>query len=517
MLSLRSHLCGQWVSGSGAPQILVDPATEAPVAEVCSDGLPLEQGLDFARREGGQALRALDLAGRGKLCDAAARLLHQHRDELLELGMANGGNTRSDAKFDVDGAAATFAHYASLGAALGERRLLEDGESVQLGRSPRYAGRHLWLPRRGVALHVNAFNFPAWGLAEKAATAWLAGMPVVSKPATATALVAHRMAEVLAPALPPGVLSFVCGSAHALPGLLRDQDVIAFTGSSGTAARLRALPRVADASVRLNVEADSLNAAVLGPDVLPGSETYELAVRDIVREMTQKTGQKCTAVRRIFASSALAATLGEELVARLRDVVVGDPRDERVKMGPLASAAQLAEVRAGTARLATEARRLLGDEALVPVGGVPGRGYFVAPSLFASAAAGAAVAHELEVFGPVATLFEAPDDPEAVAELVARGRGALVCALYTDDRRFAASFIGAAGPYHGRIAWGSTKVAAQAPGPGMVMPELVHGGPGRAGGGEELGGVRGLAAYSQRLAIQGDRALLDALVAPKGG
>ncbi len=511
MQALSSFIAGSWQTGKGEGTSLFNPATEEPIARASSDGLDLAGALDFARDRGGPALRALSFAERGKLLGEMARRIHEHRDALIELSMKNGGNTRSDAKFDVDGAMGTLAHYAELGAELGAARILADGEAVQLGRSPRLAGRHVLVPRPGVALLVNAFNFPAWGLGEKAACALLAGVPVVVKPATSTAWVAHKIVEIVADALPAGALSLVCGSAHELPGLLGPGDAIAFTGSSDTALRLRALPRVQTAAVRLNVEADSLNSAIVGADVEPGSDTYELFVADVVREVRQKTGQKCTAVRRIFAPEALVERVRDDLADRLRAVTPGDPFAEGVHMGPLASAQQKRDVSAGMARLGEHARMVCGGEP-APIGVPAGKGYFVAATLLEATDPGAAVLHELEVFGPVATLIAAPDDPAELCALVARGGGGLVCSAYSDDRKTAAALVAGLAPHHGRIVLGSQKIAGQAVGPGTVLPQLIHGGPGRAGGGEELGGPRGLAFYSQRTALQGDRALLDAIV-----
>ena len=513
MQLMKSYLAGSWHAGNGDGATLYNPSTEEPIAKASSEGLDLAGALAFAREKGRAALAALSFSERGKLLAEMARRLHQHRDELIELAMKNGGNTRSDGKFDIDGASGTLAHYAELGASLGDARILADGDAIQLGRSPRLAGRHVYLPRPGVALQINAFNFPAWGFGEKAACALLAGMPVVCKPATSTAVVAHRIVEIVADALPPGALTLVCGSAHELPALLGAGDAIAFTGSSDTAARLRALPNVQSAAVRLNVEADSLNSAILGADVEAGSDTYQLFVSDVVREIRQKTGQKCTAVRRIFVTEAIRERVKDDLAERLREVAAGDPFAEGVQMGPLATAQQHRDVIAGIGRLGERARTIVGG-AVKPIGVPEGKGFFVAATLLEADDAGAAVIHELEVFGPVATLMASPDDPAELCRLVARAGGCLVSSVYTDDRKLAAALVVGLAPHHGRLVLGSQKIAGQAVGPGTVMPQLVHGGPGRAGGGEELGGVRGLAFYSQRTALQGDRALLDAILKP---
>jgi oxepin-CoA hydrolase/3-oxo-5,6-dehydrosuberyl-CoA semialdehyde dehydrogenase len=514
MLTLRSYVGGRWTEGGGTPQTLVNPATEEPLAAASSEGVDLAAALDHARTRGGPALRGLSFADRGALLGTIAKAIQAHRDELLELAVANGGNTRSDAKFDVEGAVATLSAYAELGASLGAARFLVDGEGVQLGRSPRFHGQHVLVPRAGVAVHVNAFNFPAWGFAEKAATALLAGMPVVSKPATSSAMVAHRIMEIVVDAkvLPEGALSLLVGSPRELPALLGAQDVLAFTGSGDTGARLRALPNVIRESVRLNVEADSLNAAVLGPEVEQGSDMYELFLKDVQRDITQKAGQKCTAIRRVLVPAAVADAVRDGLVELLGAVRVGNPARDDVRMGPLATAAQLADAREGVARLAAEGKLAFGSAA--PVGD---KGFFLSPVLaeFAAGAAAAAV-HDREVFGPVASLLPYSGEAAEAAAIVARGNGGLVSSLYSDDAAWLEKAVFGIAPHHGRIFLGHPKIELS-PGPGTVLPQLVHGGPGRAGGGEELGGPRGLAFYMQRVALEGARPVIGKLLGPQAG
>src|SRR5438309_3863211 len=332
MKTLRSFVEGRWIEGKEPFATLVNPATEQPLARTSSAGIDFGADVEFGRSQGGPALRELTFAQRGALLGSWSKALHAARDELIALSMENGGNTRSDAKFDIDGAIATLAHYAELGAQLGSMRALRDGDAVQLGRTARYAGIHLWVPRDGLAVHINAFNCPAWGTCEKAACALLAGMPILSKPATSTALVAWRTAELGAEILPRGAFQFVCGSPGDLLDQLGPQDVVAFTGSSQTAGKLR--EQLARRGARLNVEADSLNAAVLGPDVQPGSATWDVFVQDVVRDITQKAGQKCTAVRRIFVAGDRLSAAQEALVERLAQVRVGDPvRSADVTMG----------------------------------------------------------------------------------------------------------------------------------------------------------------------------------------
>jgi 3,4-dehydroadipyl-CoA semialdehyde dehydrogenase len=510
---LRSYVEGKWVEGTGERARLVNPTTEEVLAESSTEGIDFAAALDYARTKGNPALRELTFVERGKLLSGMATAIHEHREELVELAIANGGNTRGDAKFDIDGASGTLAAYAALAETLGEKRFLLDGEMIQLGRNPRFAGQHVYVPFTGAAVHINAYNFPAWGYAEKAAVALLAGMPVVSKPATSTALVAARMTEVFVEknVLPDGALSFVAGSPGTLLDHLTSQDVLAFTGSAVTGARLRGRANVIQGSVRVNVEADSLNAAVLGSDVDPDGDAYDLFLREVARDMTQKAGQKCTAIRRIFVPEALVARVREDLSERLASVKVGDPSLSEVRMGPVSTADQLASVREGLGILGRAGEMAYGDGGRGALVGVDGeRGYFVSPVLFYAPEPDKAVdVHAHEVFGPVATLMPYSGEAADAARLVRLGGGSLVSSVYTDDRDFAASMVFGIATHNGRLHVAGEKIAEVSPGPGTVLPQMVHGGPGRAGGGEELGGQRGLAFYMQRTAVQGLKPLLE--------
>jgi len=492
MEMLRSFVGGRWVAGSGSSQTLLNPATEEPLAEASSEGIDFAAALAHARKTGGPALRALTFAERGALLKGIADAIQEERDALLQLGIANGGNTRSDAKFDIDGAIATLLAYSEISGVPGSRKILVDGDGIQLGRSARFHGQHIAVPRHGVAVHVNAFNFPAWGFAEKAAVALLAGMPVLSKPATSSAMVAHRIMQIIDEKrlLPEGALSLLVGAPRDLLTHLGAQDVLAFTGSGDTGMKIRALPNVIRHSVRVNVEADSLNAAVLGPEVEPRSDMYELFLKDVVRDMTQKAGQKCTAIRRVFAPSQIMNDVKSDLIELLSQIRVGNPAEEETRMGPLATKSQLEDAHKGVALLSGK----------LAFGGLERKpkGFFLSPLLIESP--GEAV-HQHEVFGPVASLLSFDKNPGA---MVAKADGGLVCSLYSEDQAFLEETIQAVAPFHGRVFIGHPKIELS-PGPGTVLPQLVHGGPGRAGGGEELGGARGLAFYMQRVALEGPR------------
>ena len=517
---IQSFLNGRWQDGAGSGLPLYNPATEEVIGSASTDGLDLSEALDFARRTGGPALRRMTFSQRALLLEAIAGAMQEAREALIDSAMVNGGCTRGDAKFDIDGAILVFNHYAELGKTLGERTTLLDGDGIQLGRSPRFWAQHTYVPRHGVAVLVNAFNFPAWGFAEKAACALLAGMPVLNKPATPTVHTAGLMTRLMVEKanLPAGVYSFLAGEPGDLVEHLTGQDVLAFTGSAATGRKLRAHPVIVERSVPINVEADSLNAAVLGPDVDDDSETYALFIREVVREMTQKTGQKCTASRRILVSADHAERVAEQIGEGLGELVIGDPRAPNVRMGPVASSQQRDSVREGIAAMGTEAEVAWGDPSKpVEAVGVPeGRGYFVAPVLFrANDASTARIVHEREVFGPVATMLVYDGSVEQASALVRRAEGGLVTSVYSNDRAFAAGMTGELAPYHGRVYLGSEKMASVAMGSGLVLPQCVHGGPGRAGGGEELGGVRGIHHYMHRVALQGARAMIERLTDSK--
>jgi len=520
METLRSYLCGAWVEGQGPFETLVNPTTEEPVARASAEGADLGAALDFARTRGGPALREMTFAQRADMLKGLAKAIYAAREELLDLGVRNGGNTRGDAKFDVDGASGTFAAYAELGAPLGDGKFLVDGDPIPLGRSSRMAGQHLLVPRHGVAVLINAFNFPAWGLAEKAACALLAGMPVLVKPATPTALLTVRMVErmVESKLLPEGALQLLVGSPGDLLSRLTSQDVVAFTGSSRTATLIRTMPSLAARSVRVNVEADSLNASVLAPDIELGGEAFNAFVADIARDVTQKAGQKCTAIRRVFVPESQLDAVREALVERLSAARVGDPSRDNVQVGPVATAAQLQNVRDGMRRLLASERASVafgGPDRPASLEGIDhDRGFFVAPTLLvAPDAAAARAVHEHEVFGPCTTLMPYDGSPSQACSLVALAEGGLVCSVSTDDRSFARDVALGLAPFHGRVYLGSSKVASMGVGPGTVWPQLLHGGPGRAGGGEELGGLRGLSGYMQRVALQGFGPLVDSIAA----
>ena len=511
---LESYLSGRWVRGDGVETRLVDPVKGDELATVSAKGVDLKVALAFAREQGQGGLRNMSYAERGKLVGAVADVLAANRARYEDIAIANSGNTKTDAAIDIDGGIGTLKYYARLGAGLGDARMLLDEKPVRLAKAENYQAIHLMMPRRGVAIHINAFNFPSWGLWEKAAVSLLAGVPVVAKPASSTALLAHAMVKdvIAAKVLPDGALNLLCGGAGDLLDALGSDDVVAFTGSADTARRVRGHANVVNKSVPVNIEADSINAALLAPGSSPGGAAFDAFVREVVREMTVKAGQKCTAIRRIFVAAAEADAVAEALAAKLKATKVGDPRAADTRMGPVVTRGQQAAAFEGIRRLASEASIVCGGADAPALDGIDsGRSAFVAPTLLQLRTAGAGNAvHEVEVFGPAATVVPYRDEQEA-AELVARGGGSLVASVYGEDQAFLARMVGAIGPSHGRLLMVDPSIASAHTGHGIVMPQCNHGGPGRAGAGEELGGLYGLRFYHQRLAVQGSSDLLAEL------
>ena len=513
---LQSYLGGKWQGGAGDGAALVNPTTGETLARASSDGLDMKTALAYSRNVGGPALRKLTYAQRAELLGKIADALAARRDEWFEIARKNSGNTKADAAIDVDGSIGTLKYFAKIGAKLGEARTLRDGAPMRLARDQNFQGLHVGVPLDGVAVHINAFNFPAWGLWEKAAVSLLAGVPVFSKPATSTAWLAQEMVHAVIDAeiLPPGALSILCGSPNELLDELRLGDLIAFTGSADTGDKIRQSAGVLKRGVRLNIEADSLNAALLGPGAAPGSPSFNFFVREVVREMTLKTGQKCTAIRRILVPVEHAAAVADAIAAALKSVVVGDPANPSVNMGPVGNMAQRKSVEDGVRKLAAHADIVFRPEPFTPVDASADKGSFVPPTLLKvrdDSTAGEIV-HELEVFGPVATVIPYRDQEQGFA-LAKRGGGSLAASVFSDDSSYLAQAAMALGTTHGRLLLVEPAIADSHPGHGIVLPSCMHGGPGRAGGGEELGGLHGLWFYHQRVAVQGSAGTLALLAA----
>ena len=506
IVKLSNYLNARWSEASGLGEPLIDPVRGVELVRACSDGIDYAAALSYARSVGGPALHALTYSERARFLGQIADVLAANRSAYYKIALENSGSPKSDAAIDIDGAIFTLKYYAREGAALGDNTVLREGSLVRLGKSDSFQSLHVGVPLRGAAILINAFNFPSWGLWEKAAPALLSGVPILVKPATATAWLAHRMIEdvLKAAILPNGALSIVCGSANDLLDHVRGEDPIAFTGSASTAQRIRAHAAVARHSARINIEADSLNVAVLGPDATPDSALLDLLMTEVAREMTVKAGQKCTAIRRILVPGSLWRAVAEGIQARLSQIRVGDPRDATVQMGPLVSKQQQQSVRDGIELLSRGSRVIYGHaDGFCPPGADPAVSAFVSPTLLANEAPlDSRAVHEVEVFGPVATVLPYRSVEEAI-QIAELGGGSLVASVFSEDPQVIEKLALQLAPSHGRVHVVSTEVAAAQSGHGNVMPMSIHGGPGRAGGGQELGGLRALRFYHQFTALQG--------------
>lgn len=503
-MQLKSYVGGQWQEGSREGTLLRDATTGAVVAQASSDGVDFHGMLEHARNVGGPALRALTFHERAALVKALAKYLTEKKDEFYALSYATGA-TKSDSWIDIDGGISTLFVFASKGTReLPNNRVYVDGAPEILSKSGTFVGQHICTPLEGAAVHINAFNFPVWGMLEKLAPTLIAGVPAIVKPATQTSylteLVVRRIVE--SGILPEGAIQLICGSAGDLFEHLTCQDAVAFTGSASTASSLRKHPNVIAHSVRFTAETDSLNSSLLGPDAAPGTPEFDLFVREVVREMTAKAGQKCTAIRKAIVPAGTADAVIDALRAALGKIVVGDPRLEQVRMGPVASLAQRREVREQVARLAREAEVVYGASG--EVAGVDAeKGAFIAPTLlYCRDTSSSRAIHEVEAFGPVCTVVPYKDADDAIA-LARKGGGSLVSSVFTADDAVAARLVLGLAPFHGRILVVNRTCGKDSTGHGSPLPHLVHGGPGRAGGGEEMGGVRGVMHYMQRTAVQG--------------
>ena len=503
---LPSFVSGAWLAGQGDGILVRDAVYGKPVARVSADGLDLSGALRYAREVGGPALRKLTFHDRALRLKALAQHLMSKKEAFYELSYATG-TTRRDAWIDVEGGIGTLFAYSSLvRRSLPNETFLIEDDAIPLSKNGTFVARHLLTPKEGVAVHINAFNFPCWGMLEKLAPTLLAGMPGIVKPAPQTAYLTEAMfREMLASGLlPEGAVQLVSGDAVDFFPHLLEQDVVTFTGSASTGKKLKAHPNIIDKAVPFTLEADSLNSAVLGPSVALGDEEFELFVKEVAREMTAKAGQKCTAIRRAVVPRDLLEPVAAALRARLAQVTVGDPRDESVRMGPLVSTAQRDEVSAQVERLKNSSTVLFGEDSFeIASGDLEAGGFFPSTLLYCEKPFDVTEPHEVEAFGPVATLLPYDTLDEAVA-ITKLGKGSLVSTFVTRDPAEARQLVLGSASHHGRILVLNRDNAKESTGHGSPLPLLVHGGPGRAGGGEELGGTRSIHHYMQRTAVQAD-------------
>jgi len=510
-LKLLNYAADRWIAGDGALAEVHSAVTGEVVAETGSSGLDFAAMLDHARSVGGPALRALTFHQRAWMLKDLANAIMARKEELYELSY-NSGATRTDGWIDIEGGAGTLFSFSSKGRReLPNGRVLIDGAMEPLSKGGSFVGQHVYTSLQGVAVHINAFNFPIWGMLEKLGPTLLAGVPAIVKPGSSTGYLTEAAVRIMIEAnvLPPGALQLIMGGVGDLMDHLTCQDVVSFTGSAATAMKLQSHPAIARESVRFVAERDSLNASILGPDAAPGTPEFDLFVKEVAREMIVKAGQKCTAIRRAMAPAQHLDAVQEALSARLAKVKIGDPREEGVQMGALASRGQLHAVRGAVEELAKSARIVSGDPDVSPV---PGNGAFISPILLRSDDPwGSPAIHDVEAFGPVSTLMPYEDLDDAIA-LANRGMGSLALSLFTFDQRTAEDFVLGAGAYHGRMVILDRGSARESTGHGSPLPVLVHGGPGRAGGGEEMGGVRGVKHYMQRTALQGGPEVLSKII-----
>ncbi len=514
LLEISSYAAGDWVKPGAGARNIASAVTGATIASAGNDDLDVQAMLDHARKVGGPALRKLTFHDRARMLKALATELGKHKDALYDLSFHTGA-TQSDHMIDIDGGIGTMFVFASKGRReMPDGHVYLDGDVEQLSRTGSFLGQHICTPLQGVAVHINAFNFPVWGMLEKLAPTLLAGVPAIVKPATATCYVTELAVKIMLDSgiLPEGALQLVSGGIGDMLDRLDCQDVVSFTGSANTALKLRNTPAIVENSVRFVAEQDSLNASILGPDAAPGTPEFDLFIKEVSREMTAKAGQKCTAVRRIIAPEAQVQAVIEALSARLAKVVIGDPRLETTRMGALVSGSQKRDVLEKAALIGTEAKRVFGDPENFAVEGVDAeQGAFVPPMLFHCEDPDTAVhVHDTEAFGPVSTVMGYRDLDHAIA-LANRGQGSLVASVITHDPAVARAVALGSGAFHGRLYFNNRDSMKESTGHGSPLPHMVHGGPGRAGGGEELGGVRGVKHYMQRTAIQGSPDILSAI------
>ena len=511
--TLQSYIGGHWL-GRQAAQPLRSAINGKPIYNTHAEAIDFGEAVAHARHVGLPALMALDFQQRAERLKALAKYLNEHKETLYATS-AHTGATRADSWIDIEGGSGTLFAYAGIGSnELPSGNLVHEGPAIALGKTGRFQGTHILVPRGGIAVHINAFNFPIWGLLEKFAPAFLAGMPCIGKPATATSYLTEAAVRLIQQSgiVPEGALQLVIGGTGNLLDRLDGRDVVTFTGSADTAAKLRVHPNLVRHSIPFNAEADSLNCAILAPDVTPDDEEFDLFVKEVAREMTVKAGQKCTAIRRVIVPRDRLDALAEKLRARLKKIVIGDPSIEAVRMGPLVSQAQLADVSERVATLLQGAELVYGArDGFAPLGEGVAEGAFIAPTLLLSRHPLTHDAvHDIEAFGPVSTLMPYEGIDEAIA-LAARGRGSLVASLVTRSPQVAARVIPAMAAMHGRLLILDREAAAESTGHGSPLPQLKHGGPGRAGGGEELGGIRAVKHYLQRAAVQGSPTMLAAV------
>lgn len=512
-MNLQNYALGKWVTGEGNGQELYNAITGDILGNTSSKGLDFKMMCEYARTVGGPQLRKMTFHERGRMLRALALHLLSKKDQFYAISWATGA-TKSDSWVDIEGGIGNLFAYASLRRQFPDETFCVEGDAIRLSKENTFIGHHICVPKEGVAIHINAFNFPVWGMLEKVAVNWLAGVPTIVKPATVTSFLTEAVArEIVASGiLPDGALQLICGSANGILEHTINQDIVTFTGSASTGRMLKSHPRLLDESVPFNMEADSLNCCILGKDVTPAMPEFDIFIKEVVREITTKAGQKCTAVRRIIVPENMIEDVHIALGKRLTQTIIGDPNVEGVRMGSLAGLAQLKEVREKVELLSKSQRIIIGDfEKFEVKGADKSKGAFMPPVIFLNENPFTNTdCHNVEAFGPVSTLMPYSTTEDAI-QLARMGKGSLVSSIITADGKIAKEYVLGAGTMHGRILILNSECAKESTGHGSPLPMLVHGGPGRAGGGEEMGGKRGVFHYLQRTAIQGSPTMLTAV------
>ncbi|HYE56576.1 MAG TPA: phenylacetic acid degradation bifunctional protein PaaZ, partial [Chitinophagaceae bacterium] len=513
MHKLENYVTGKWITGDGEGDALYNAVTGEEIARATTKGLDFSAILDYGRRIGNPALRKMTFHERGRMLRALALYLTEKKEKFYNISYQTGA-TRADSWIDIEGGFGNLFSYASLRRKFPNESFYPDGDAHNLSKGGSFMGQHIMVPKEGIAVHINAFNFPVWGMLEKCAVNWLAGVPAVVKPATITSYLTEAVArEIIASGiLPEGALQVVCGSAGDMLDHVTSQDVITFTGSASTGLKLKSHPNVLMQNLPFNMESDSLNCIVLADDVQPDMPEWDVFIKEVRKEMTVKAGQKCTAIRRIFVPENKMEDVWKALVASLKQTTIGNPLNEKVRMGALAGRSQREEVRTQVQKLLASSQILYGSlDSVEVIDADANKGAFMSPLLLMNEQPFASEeVHTVEAFGPVSTIMPYKNMDEAI-ELSKKGKGSLCSSIVTASDAAAKRYVLGAGTYHGRILVLNRDCAKESTGHGSPLPLLVHGGPGRAGGGEEMGGLRGVKHYMQRVAVQGSPTTITAI------
>lgn len=513
MQKLENYVTGKWITGDGPGDALYNAVTGNEIARATTKGLDFASMLDYGRSVGNPALRKLTFHERGRMLRALALHLTEKKEKFYDISYQTGA-TRADSWIDIEGGFGNLFSYASLRRKFPNEPFYTDGDGHNLSKGGTFMGQHIMVPKEGVAVHINAFNFPVWGMLEKCAVNWLAGVPAIVKPATITSYLTEAVVkEIIASGiLPDGALQLVCGAAGDLLDHVNSQDVVTFTGSASTGLKLKSNPNILKQNLPFNMESDSLNCIVLGNDVEPGMPEWDIFIKEVRKEMTVKAGQKCTAIRRIFVPENKMEDVWKALGTSLKQTTIGNPHNEKVRMGALAGQSQREEVKAQVQKLLASSQILYGSlDSVEVIDADAEKGAFMSPLLLMNQKPfHAEEVHTVEAFGPVSTIMPYKNMDEAI-ELSKKGKGSLCSSIVTADSKVAKQYVLGAGTHHGRILVLNNECAKESTGHGSPLPLLVHGGPGRAGGGEEMGGLRGVKHYMQRVAVQGSPTIITGI------